>query len=124
VDQVLVKFGNQPHDGSVAVNPGTGFSEIVVTNYSVVYDNGVYSPIGGGMNVVVPSGGTAEAGITISNPSEKAALLGTITSTITSTATITFDGYVRTAGNGGDAVHATAMLTVQVDNFGDSDVNQ
>ena len=122
IDQVVVKFGNHPHDGSVPLGPGTGFSEIVVNHYSVVYDNGVYSPISGGMNLTVPSGGTADAAITISNPSEKGALLGTLTSTITSTATITFSGYVRTTGNYGDFVGATAQLTVQVDNFGDSNI--
>jgi hypothetical protein len=124
IDQVVVKFGNHPHDGSAPLDPGSGFSEIVVNHYSVVYDNGVYSPISGGMNVVVPSGGTAEGAITISNPSEKGALLGTLTSTVTSTATITFSGYVRTTGNFGDFVGTTASLTVQVDNFGDSEVNQ
>lgn len=124
VDQVAVKFTNKPHDGSTAVEPGTGFSEIVVNNYRVIYDNGVYSPLAGGMNIVVPSGGTAEAFITISNPSEKAALLGTITSTITATAQITFTGYVRTTGDFGDRVSATGYLTVQVDNFGDSNVNK
>ena len=124
IDQVVVKFGNRPHDGSATVDPGSGFNEIVVNHYSVTYNNGVYSPISGGMNVVVPSGGTADAAITISNPSEKGALLGTITSTITSTATITFSGYVRTTGNFGDFIGATAQLTVQVDNFGDSEVNQ
>jgi len=76
------------------------------------------------MNVAIPSGGTAEAAITISNPSEKAALLGSITTTITATARIDFTGWVRTTGNDGDRVSATAYLTVQVDNFGDSDVNQ
>ena len=46
----------------------------------------------------------------ISNPSEKGALLGTITSTVTSTATIVFTGYVRTTGEAGDHVSATAYL--------------
>jgi len=64
------------------------------------------------------------AAITISTPSEKGALYFTITNTITSTARIDFSGYVRTAGNYGDRVSATAYLTVQVDNFGDSNVNK
>ncbi|MBI4364112.1 MAG: hypothetical protein HY568_01655 [Candidatus Latescibacteria bacterium] len=124
VDQVTVKFGAQPHDGSAPLAPGSAFTDVVVTGYSVTYNNGVFSPISGGMNVVVSSGGTADAAITISNPSEKAALLGSLTSTVTSTATITFTGYVRTTDSYGDRVSATAYLTVQVDNFGDSDVNQ
>lgn len=124
VDQVTVKFANVPHDGSAPVEPGTGFDEIVVNHYHVHYNNGIYSDIDGGMNVIVPSGGETEAAITISNPSEKAALLSSITTTVTATATIVFTGYVRTTGADGDHVTATAYLTVQVDNFGDSDVNQ
>ena len=124
VDQVAVTFANKPHDGSAAVAPGTGFSEIVVTDYTVTYSNGVFSPLSGGMNVTVPSGGTADAFITISNPSEKGDLLGTITSTITSTATIVFTGYLRATDSYGDYVKARCYLTVQVDNFGDSDVNK
>jgi hypothetical protein len=124
VDQVVVKFKNVQHDGGAPLQPGTGFSEIVVDHYSVVYNTGVYSPIDGGMNVLVPSGGEAEAAITISYPSEKAALLFTLTGTATATARIDFTGWVRTAGNNGERVSATAYLTVQVDNFGDSDVNQ
>jgi hypothetical protein len=119
VDQILVTFSNTPHDGSNPVDPGKGFSDIVITNYTVTYDNGVYSPIGGGMNVVVPSGGTTDGSITISNPSEKAALLGTLVNTVTATAKIDFQGYLRTTGNWGDRVWATAYLTVQVDNFAD-----
>jgi hypothetical protein len=122
IDQVVVRLGNHPHDGSTPVDPGSGFSEIVVTHYSVTYDNGVFSPISGGMNLIIPSGGTADAAITIDSPSEKAALLGTLTSTVTATATITFSGYVRTTGNFGDFIGTTGFLTVQVDNFGDSDL--
>jgi len=124
IDQVKVSFGNQPHDGSNPAAPGSAFADIVVTGYTVTYNNGIFTPVSGGMNVLVPSGSTTEAAITISNPSEKAALLSTLTSTVTSTATITFTGYARTTGNFGDRVSATAYLTVQVDNFGDTDVNQ
>lgn len=123
IDQVTVKFSNYPHDGGAPLQPGTGFSEIVVDHYSVTYNNGIYSPIDGGMNVVVPSGGSAEAAITISYPSEKGALLFTLTNTVTATARIDFTGWVRTAGNNGERVSATAYLTVQVDNFGDADEN-
>ena len=124
VDQVKVKFTNVQHDGGAPLEPGTAYSEIIVDHYSVTYNNGIFSAIDGGMNVVVPSGGTTEAAITISNPSEKAALLGSITTTVTATARIDFTGWVRNTGNDGERVSATAYLTVQVDNFGDSDVNQ
>jgi len=43
---------------------------------------------------------------------------------VTATARIDFTGWVRTTGNNGERVTVTAYLTVQVDNFGDSDVNQ
>ncbi len=119
IDQVKVTFSSQPHDGSAPVQPGKPFSDIVVTSYTVTYNNSVYSPISGGMNVVVPSGSAVDAFVTISNPSEKAALLGTLTSTVTSTAKLDFQGYLRTTGNFGDKVSATAYLTVQVDNFAD-----
>ena len=119
IDQVNVTFTNTPHDGSNPVNAGAPFSDIVVDHYKVTYNNSIYSPIEGGMNVVVSSGGTTDAAITISNPSEKGALLGTLTTTVTSTARIDFSGYVRTTGNFGDRVSATAYLTVQVDNFAD-----
>ncbi len=124
VDQIAVKLGNIQNDGGAPLAPGSPFSEIVVTGYSVTYTPAVFAPITGGMNLRVPSGGEAEGSITISNPSEKAALLGTLSSTATATATITFTGYNRINGsNNGDGVSAVGRLTVQVDNFGDSDVN-
>jgi len=123
VDQVQVKLANVQHDGGLPVQPGQGFDEIIVDHYTVTYDNGIYSPVSGGMNVAIPSGGETVAAITISNPSEKGALLGSITTTVTATARIDFTGWVRTTGNDGDRVSATAYLTVQVDNFGDSNVN-
>ena len=124
VDQVVVKLANVPHDGSAPIEPGAGFDEIVINHYHVSYNNGIYSPVDGGMNLIIPSGGTAEAAITISAASETAALLFSISQTVTATATIDFTGFVRTTGNDGDHVAARAYLTVQVDNFGDSDVNQ
>ncbi len=125
VDEIPFKLGNIPNDGQAPLAPGSPFSEIVVTGYSVTYDNGVYSPISGGLSLRIPSGGTVEGTVTISNPSEKAALLGSLTSTVTSIATITFTGYNRINGsNNGDWVSAFGRLTVQVDNFGDTDVNQ
>ena len=124
VDQVLVTFSNVQHDGGPPLQPGTGFSEIVIDHYTVTYNNGIYSPLDGGMNLIVPSGGTAAAAITISHASEKFALLASLTSTVTATARLDFTGWVRTTGNNGEHVSATAYLTVQVDNFGDSDVNE
>jgi len=124
VDEIAVELGNIPNDGGTPLAAGSPFSEIVVTGFSVTYTPAVFAPVSGGMNLRVPSGGTAEGSITISNPSEKAALLGSLSTTATATATITFTGYNRINGaNNGDHVTAVGRLTVQVDNFGDADVN-
>ncbi|TMQ54917.1 MAG: hypothetical protein E6K77_03385 [Candidatus Eisenbacteria bacterium] len=121
VDKVVVRFANRPHDGSATVAPGTGFSEIVVLSYTVTYNNGIYSPVSGGMNVIVPSGGTAEGAITISDLAQKAAL--PLSTAATAVAQIDFTGYLRASGSWGDAVTARAYLTVQVANFGDTNTN-
>jgi len=118
-DNVSVKFTNAPHTGGAPLEPGAPFSEIIVDHYRVTYANGIYSPIEGGMNLTVPSGSEVETSIAISNPSEKAALLFSLTTTSITTARIDFTGWVRTAGNNGDRVSAVAYLSVQVDNFAD-----
>ncbi len=125
VDEVLVSFGNIPNGGGEPLGPGEPFSEIVVTRYTVTYDNGIFSPVNGGMNLRVPSGGTTEGSIVLSNSSEKGALLGSLSGTVTTTARITFVGYNYVNGAiNGERVETNAALTVQVGNFGDEDVNQ
>lgn len=124
VDEVTVKLGNTPNDGLAPLAPGTPFSEIVVTGYTVTWANGTFTPITGGLSLRIPSGSTAEATITLDSPSEKFNYYGTL-NTITDIATVTFTGYNRINGsNNGDHVSGFGKLTVQVDNFGDSDVNQ
>jgi len=120
VDQVLVAFGNVPNGGGPPLEPGDPFSEIVVTGYTVTYDNGIFSPVTGGMNVRVQSGETAEASIILSDSGEKGSLA--IGGTVTTIARIRFTGYNRINGaNNGDAVTAEAALTVQIGDFGDTD---
>lgn len=121
IDEVPVTFGNIPNGyATPPLAPGTPYSEIVVTGYTVTYDNGIYSPVSGGLNVRVSSGGTADGTITLNNSGEKGALLGAIGGTVTTTARITFNGYNYINGaNNGEAVTATAAMTVQVGNFGD-----
>jgi len=122
VDAVPVKFGNIPNGGGDPVAPGEPYSEIVVTGYTVTYDNGIYSPVSGGLNVRVPSGGTAEASIALSNTQEKVALLSSLSGTSTTIARIHFVGYNYINGiDNGEQVWANAALTVQVGNFGDTD---
>ena len=123
VDAVTVELGNIQMDGGPPLAAGAPYSDIIVTGYTVTYDNGIYSPVSGGLTVHVPSGGTSEVSIILNNTSEKGALLGM--GTVTTTARITFDGFVQAnGGNNGDRVHAIGSLAVQVGNFGDSDVNQ
>jgi hypothetical protein len=120
-DEVKVTFGNIQNDGGAPLDPGSPFSQIKVTGYSVTYDNGVYPPVSAGLTAWVPSGGTTEASIAISDIGAKASLpLNIATST---TARITFTGFVLTnGGNNGDGVTAYASLPVQVANFKDADL--
>jgi hypothetical protein len=125
VDEIPVTLGNVQNDGGAPLAPGTPFSTIVVTGYTVTYDNGIFTPVSGGLTLRIPSGGTSDAAITLSNTAEKAALLSSLSGTVTTTARIVFHGFVQANGeNNGDQVTAHASLTVQVGNFGDSDVNQ
>jgi hypothetical protein len=124
VDEVPIKLGNIPNGGGDPIAPGDPFSEIVVTGYTVTYSNGIFSPVTGGLNIRVPSGGEATGSIVLSNSSEKAALLTSMSGTVTTIATVRFTGYNYSNGyRNGDSVWAEATLTVQVGNFGDTDVN-
>jgi hypothetical protein len=125
VDMVTMKLGNIQNDGGVPLAPNSPYSTIVLTGYSVVFDNGIYSPVSGGLSGMVSSGGTTEVAIILTNSSEKGALLGSMTGTVTTTARIRVTGFVQAnGGNNGDAVVAVGALTVQVGNFGDSDTGQ
>lgn len=123
-DAAKVTFGNITNDGGAPLAPGSPFSEIVVTGYTVTYDNGTYPPVTGGLTVRVPSGGTTDASIALSNIAQKAAIaLGNPGLATSDVARITFTGYNRINGsNNGDTVHANANLTVEVANFKDADV--
>src|SRR5213593_3402390 len=44
VDQVKVVFGNIRNGGGDPIKAGAPYSEIVVTGYTVTYDNGIYTP--------------------------------------------------------------------------------
>lgn len=125
VDAVTMKLGNIQNDGGQPLAPGTPFSTIILTSYTVTYDSGIYSPVNGGLSGTVSSGGTTEISIILSNSSEKGALLFTLGGTVTTTARVTVRGFVQANGaNNGDPVVAVGALTVQVGNFGDGDVNQ
>ncbi|HYR68721.1 MAG TPA: hypothetical protein VER77_02495 [Candidatus Dormibacteraeota bacterium] len=119
VDQVKVIFGNIRNGGGDPIKAGAPFSEIVVTGYTVTYDNGIFTPVVGGLNVRVSSGSTNEATILLSNSGEKGALIG-MTGTVTTIARIHFTGYNYINGyDNGDAVYADAALSVQIGDFGD-----
>jgi hypothetical protein len=118
VDVVKVQFGNIRNGGGAPLDAGAPFSEIVVTGYTVTYDNGIFSPVTGGLNVRVASGGTNEATIILSDSGEKGALV--LSGTVTTIARLHFTGYNYINGsNNGDLVQADAALSVQVGDFGD-----
>ena len=122
VDQVTVSFGNIPNGGGPPLEAGAPFSEIVVTGYTVTYDNGIFTPVTGGLNVRVSSGKTSEGSITLSDSGEKGGL--GIGGTVTTIARIHFTGYNYINGsNNGDLVSADAALTVQIGDFGDTDTS-
>jgi hypothetical protein len=120
VDEVAVELGNIPNGGGDPVSPGEPFSEIVVTSYRVTYNNGIYSPVTGGMNLRIPSGGTAIGSIALSHIADKSSL--PLNTAVTSTATVRFEGYNYINGyRNGETVWAEGTVTVQVANFGDGD---
>ena len=120
-DEAKMTLGNIPNDGGAPLAPGSPFSEIVVTGYTVTYDNGIYPPIGGGLTARVPSGGTTEVSIALSDLAAKASL--PLNTAVSTTARVTISGFVLTnGGNNGDGVSASASLPVQVANFKDSNV--
>jgi hypothetical protein len=117
VDEVKVEFGNIRNGGGAPLEAGAPFSEIVVTGYTVTYDNGIFSPVTGGLNVRVASGGTSGATIILTNSGEKGSL--TLSGTVTTIARIHFTGYNYINGyNNGEGVYADAALSVQVGDFG------
>jgi hypothetical protein len=121
VDEVKVVFGNIRNGGGTPLEPGAPFSEIVVTGYTVTYDNGIFSPVTGGMNVRVTSGLTSEASILLSDSGEKGSLA--ISGTVTTIARIHFTGYNYINGpDNGEFVQADASLSVQIGDFGDANV--
>jgi len=125
VDLVTMKLGNIQNDGGPPLAPGTPFSDITLTDYTVTYDNGIYTPVNGGLSGHVASGGTTVVSIMLSNSSEKGALYYSLFGTVTTTARVTVRGFVQANGaNNGEPVVAIGSLAVQVGNFGDGDVNQ
>lgn len=120
-DEVLVKVTNIPNDGGPTLAPGTPFSQIVITGYTVTFDNGVYPAVSGGVTGVVNSGETAEFSIALTNIADKAALSASIATSTTARITLTGFNHIN-GGNNGDGVTARASLPVQVANFNDADI--
>ena len=120
-DEVLVKVTNIPNDGGPTLAPGTPFSQIVITGYTVTFDNGVYPAVSGGVTGVVNSGETAEFSIALTNIADKTALSSSIATSTTARITLTGFNHIN-GGNNGDGVTARASLPVQVANFNDADI--
>ena len=120
-DVAKITFGNIQNDGGAPLAPGTPFSTIVLTGYTVTWDDGIYPPYSAGLTLRVPSGSQVDGSIALDDLSAKAAVpSGTATAT---TARITINGFVLTnGGNNGDTVTALANLPVQIANFKDSTI--
>ncbi|HET9952544.1 MAG TPA: hypothetical protein VFS09_12190 [Candidatus Eisenbacteria bacterium] len=122
-DEVKVTLTSTPNAGTPALAPGTPFSQIILTGYTVTFDNGIYPPVSGGLSGIVYSGEEATYSIALSDLGAKAAV--STSTAVSTTARITINGFNHiNGGNNGDHVSATASLPVQVANFKDSDINQ
>jgi hypothetical protein len=120
-DQAKLKLTNIPNDGATPLSPGTPFSQIILTGYTVTYDNGIYPPLSGGITGVVNSGQETEIVISLSDLGAKLSV--PVTTAVSTTARITVTGFNHiNGGNNGDQVSAKASLPVQVANFKDSDI--
>jgi hypothetical protein len=121
-DEVQLTLTNIPNDGGPTLAPGTPFSEIILTGYTVTFDNGVYPPTSGGVTGVVKSGQEMEVSIALTNIADKASLSPFLATSTTARITLTGFNHIN-GGNNGDLVTARANLPVQVANFLDSDLD-
>jgi hypothetical protein len=120
-DEAKMTLTNIPNDGQTALSPGTPFSQIILTGYTVTFDNGIYPPVSGGLTAVVNSGEETEVSIALSDLGAKASV--STSTAVSTTARITVTGFNHiNGGNNGDLVTAKASLPVQVANFKDSDI--
>ena len=109
------------NSGTAPLEPGTPFSQIYLTGYTVTYDNGIYPPVSGGISGIVNSGEQTVVSIALSDLGAKASLPVNIAVSTTARITITGFNHIN-GGNNGDLVTAKASLPVQVANFKDSDI--
>ena len=120
-DEVQLTVTNIPNDGGATLSPGTPFSQIILTGYTVTFDNGIYPPVSGGVSGVVNSGETVDISIALTDIGVKASLSTSIATSTTARITLTGFNHIN-GGNNGDGVTARASLPVQVANFKDSDI--
>ncbi len=120
-DAVQLKVTNIPNDGGATLAPGTPFSQIILTGYTVTFDNGVYPPVSGGISGVVNSGEQADVSIALTDIGVKASLSPFLATSTTARITLTGFNHIN-GGNNGETVTARANLPVQVANFKDSDI--
>ena len=122
-DEVKITATSTPNAGTPALAPGTPFSQIILTDYTVAFDNGIYPPFSSGLTVIINSGEATTFTIALTDLGAKASLPTNIA--VGTTARITIHGFNHlNGGNNGDRVTATASVPVQIANFKDSDVNQ
>jgi hypothetical protein len=120
-DEVPMLVTSRPNSGAAPLSPDDPMSQIILTGYTVTFDNGIYPPVSGGVTGIVYSGEETEISIALSSLAAKAALSTSIATS--TTARIRLTGYnMINGGRNGDAVDAQASLPVQVANFKDSDI--
>jgi hypothetical protein len=120
-DECVLKVTNIPNDGGATLDPGTPFSQIYLTGYTVTYDNGIYPPVSGGVSGIVNSGEELEVSIALSDIGVKSSLSTSIATSTTARITLTGFNHIN-GGNNGEGVTARASLPVQVANFKDADI--
>jgi len=122
-DEVKITVTSTPNAGTPALAPGTPFSQIILTGYTVTFDNGVYPPVTGGLTGIVNSGEEATISLALSDLGAKASV--PTSTAVSTTARITISGFNHiNGGNNGDGVSALANLPVQIANFKDSDITK
>jgi hypothetical protein len=120
-DESKITLTNIPNDGGTALAPGTPFSQIILTGYTVTFDNGIYPPVSAGITAVIPSGEETTVSIALSDLLAKASV--PVNTSVSTTARITVNGFNHiNGGNNGDLVTAHASLPVVIANFKDSDI--
>jgi hypothetical protein len=121
-DVVLVTVENEPSSAQLGLQPGGPFGSITLESYRVEYriDGEQMDSITGGLHLVVPTGGNAQARIPLVTALAKTqpplSALATQTDELLGTVRITLTG---TEQDSGDEIVATGEIAVHFANWAD-----